>query len=242
MDVRHTVQMNQGAEHDNRHDDPDGTNEVGLDAAYDLQTPQDNKRLYQAWASSYDQDFVDRHSYIYHREVTSALLLLGDPSELEPVLDVGCGTGIVGSALWEDGVRDVHGLDISPEMLAEAGRRTTADNQSVYHTLTEADLTKPLPFDDETFGAIISSGTFTHGHVGAEALDELIRIVRPGGVLCLGVNEQFYQTTGFREKLEELVDNGSLADCRMTSARIYDNPPAGHEDDTALAVTLTLPA
>ncbi len=220
----------------------DAGGDVGLDAAYGLATPDDNRRLYKSWAASYDSDFIDRHQYVYHREVAAALIWVADGRSIEPILDVGCGTGVIGSALWEEGVRDIHGLDISPEMLAEAAARTASDGEAVYRSLVEADLTQALNVPSDRFGAIVSSGTFTHGHVGPEALNELIRIVRPGGVLCLGVNEQFYQASGFQRKLAGLADTGLLADCKVASARIYDDPPAGHEADTALAVTLVLPA
>ncbi len=241
LDLDHTGCMTPGSDHNDEDTRTNGATTVGLDAAYSLETPDDNRRLYQAWAASYDADFVDRHQYIYHREVTAALLNCVGVSRIEPVLDIGCGTGIVGSALWEQGVRDIHGLDISPEMLAEAQRQQADDGQTVYRSLTEADLTLPLDFPDGRFGAVISSGTFTHGHVGPEPLDELVRIVRSGGVLCLGVNEQFYEASGFRQKLDDLSKSGELAERRVTSARIYDDPPAGHETDTALAVTLVLP-
>lgn len=33
----------------------------------------------------------------------------------------------------------------------------------------------------------MSVGTFTHGHVGPEAIHEVVRIVRPGGVIALGI-------------------------------------------------------
>jgi len=33
------------------------------------------------------------------------------------VLDLGCGTGLVGQALWDRGFRKIWGVDISPEMI-----------------------------------------------------------------------------------------------------------------------------
>jgi len=158
--------------------------------------------------------------------------------ELEPILDVGCGTGVAGLTLWERGARSIHGLDISPEMLTEAGKRRTEEGQTVYSRLDEADLTRPLPQNSDTFGAVISVGTFTHGHVGPEAIDELVRIARPGAPLCLGVNSQFYEAAGFADKVARLQAAGLIARSELRMARIYDDPPEGHEADTALAVTL----
>jgi hypothetical protein len=48
---------------------------------------------------------------------------------------------------------------------------------------------------------LISAGTFTHGHVGPEALDELWRVAAPGAVCVIGINAAHYESAGFGEKL-----------------------------------------
>lgn len=214
---------------------------IGLEDAYGLQTPEDNRRLYEQWAATYDTDFLERHRYVYHREVVNALARYGTLPALDPILDVGCGTGVAGSTLRELGAREIDGLDISPEMLAQAGQRLDQQAEPVYRNLTVADLTQPLPIKSRTYGGVVSVGTFTHGHVGPEALDELIRIVLPNGVLCLGVNGAFYEVSGFESVVLAHVDQGRLARWHKTEAQMYENPPDGHEDDTAVALTLVLP-
>ena len=46
----------------------------------------------------------------------------------------------------------------------------------------------------------MSAGTFTHGHVGADAFDELLRITKPGGLFVLSINSKFFVKAGFKEK------------------------------------------
>jgi hypothetical protein len=43
------------------------------------------------------------------------------------------------------------------------------------------------------YGGAVSTGTFTIAHVGPEALDEVLRVVRPGGLVGISVNAQHWE-------------------------------------------------
>ena len=73
-----------------------------LEAAYAVETPDENRRLYAEWASSYEETFVAAKAYRYHLHVADTLVAHVRPAG--PTLDVGCGTGVVGVALRERGV------------------------------------------------------------------------------------------------------------------------------------------
>ena len=47
---------------------------------------------------------------------------------------------------------------------------------------------------------MVSAGTFTHGHVGADTIDELLRITKPGGLFVLSINSKVFIKGGFQEK------------------------------------------
>ena len=101
-----------------------------VDDAYAIETPADSVRLYGEWADTYDSGFVEREGYVVYLRV--AEILLRQRSQINgPVLDVGCGTGIVGVCLREGGIDVVDGVDISPPMLAEAGKKKTKDGVPV---------------------------------------------------------------------------------------------------------------
>ncbi|EKV27387.1 hypothetical protein C882_1889 [Caenispirillum salinarum AK4] len=75
-------------------------------------------------------------------------------AKVSPVLDAGCGTGLVGVELATRGFPVVDGLDISPEMLGEARAK------GVYRDLVEADMTKPLTaLATDAYAGVISVGT-----------------------------------------------------------------------------------
>ena len=47
-------------------------------------------------------------------------------------------------------------------------------------------------------------GTFTFGHVKSDALDEFVRITKPGGLICFTINEGIYEEYGFDKKIKAL--------------------------------------
>jgi SAM-dependent methyltransferase len=172
---------------------------LDLKRAYSLKTPQDSVELYRDWAETYDSSFADRMDYLAPGVVAD--VFAERASEVDgPVLDVGAGTGLGGAALAGHGPWINDGLDISTEMLAVAMKK------GCYRTVIQADLTKAVNIPDATYGAVISAGTFTHGHVGPAALDELLRVAKPGALFVLGVNAEAFVEYGFDEKFAELAD------------------------------------
>ncbi|WP_457649227.1 class I SAM-dependent DNA methyltransferase [Profundibacter sp.] len=168
------------------------------DAAYALKTPEDSIELYREWAKTYDQDFAKANDYRNPQLIAELFAKRCDGDT--PILDVGAGTGLVGQALAVHGLAPVDALDISPDMLA------VAQSKGCYRDTIHADLTRQVGIADSVYGGVISVGTFTHGHVGPEAIDELLRVARPGALFALGINAGFYEADGFAEKFASLKD------------------------------------
>ena len=150
-----------------------------LGAVYDAKTPQDIAAGYDAWAASYDAEMAA--AGYRHPTIALALLARHLPRGVGPILDAGVGTGLAGAWYGLLGWPEVWGVDISAGMLAVAARKGS------YAQLSRAVLGQRLDFADGQFAAVISTGVFTTGHVGAEALPELIRITSRGGVIVLTV-------------------------------------------------------
>lgn len=173
-----------------------GDKKPELNTAYALKTPQDSIDLYGDWAATYDADFAEANDYRYPAMIAELFAQRSDANT--SVLDVGAGTGLVGEALAAMGISQVDALDISPEMLAVAMAK------GCYSKAITADLTAPLQIADGAYGGITCAGTFTFGHVGAEAIDELIRIGASGALYVLGIHAGVYESAGFAAKFIEL--------------------------------------
>jgi len=117
--------------------------------------------------------------------VVAAIATLG----LEPgmtVLDVGCGAGahlgLFAAKIAPDGV--VTGVDVGVEQLAIASDLHAARIANGTVVVQAGDLAK-LPFGDDTFDATWMSAVLHHVEGPVDALIEMGRVVRPGGLVAV---------------------------------------------------------
>ena len=165
-----------------------------LKAAYALSSVDDNRRLYAAWAKVYDQEFAVNMDYILPQHVAQLFVEHGGNA---PILDVGAGTGLLGQLLY-DYCRPIDALDLSQEMLDASARK------NIYRYLDAADVMLPIDHLDRLYDGVVSSGTFTHGHVGPDAIDNLLHLARDGALFCLSINKHHWAEKGFESKFESL--------------------------------------
>ncbi|MGP4019807.1 class I SAM-dependent DNA methyltransferase [Saccharopolyspora sp. 5N708] len=171
-----------------------------LQRAYDLKSKAEAETVYDEWAADYDADMIEGMDYVAPANAANRLVDLagGDPG---PVLDAGCGTGLVGTALAARSVPVIDGVDLSQGMLDQARAR------GVYRHLNKADLTQRLDIADDSYSAAICVGTITDGHVGPEVFDELVRVVRPGGLVVATV-AHVWESRKVGEHIDTLVAQG----------------------------------
>ena len=101
------------------------------------------------------------------------------------ILDAGCGTGIFSIIFARHGADEVIGLDIS------AGSLTTARKLKENFNLNNVDFHQAdmlhLPFPEESFDVVWAWGTVHHTIDPWRAMEELIRVLKPGGSIHLAV-------------------------------------------------------
>lgn len=207
--------------------------EIGghLGSVYGAKSPQELAAHYDDWSSTYDVEMANLG--YRHPAIVLALLARHAPRGSAPVLDAGCGTGLVGEWLGIIGFDSVYGLDFSKGMLAKAARK------KVYAKLTEAALGTTLPFETGYFAATVSSGVFTTGHVGAEGIDELVRITKPQGPIVLTIKDTLWEAA-LKAKIESLVAAGKISIAEQTEP--YISMPGEPAASPTLAIVMKVSA
>ena len=158
------------------------------------------EHIYKNWAKKYEDDVINLAGYVGHL-ITSELLLSYLSNTQTKILDAGCGTGLVGEILNKNSFNNLIGVDFSQEML------NIAKQKNVYQSLDLVDLTKKLDYEDNLFDAVICAGTFTCGHVGPEALREMVRITKQGGYICFTVRKQEWEASPYMQIIKDLEDS-----------------------------------
>ena len=156
--------------------------------------------LYKNW-DDYEHDVIQLAGYVGHLVTTEILLRYLDNKKAK-ILDAGCGTGLVGHILFNKSYKNIVGIDFSQEMLNRALKK------NVYQSLSLGDLTQKLDFEDDTFDAVICAGTFTCGHVGPEALNEIIRITKSRGYISFTVRKQEWEASPYEKIIRDLENSG----------------------------------
>lgn len=100
-------------------------------------------------------------------------------AEGRAVLDAGCGTGYGSAILADAGASEVRGVDIAAAMLETIAPRLPAS------VLLEPGDVRSLQFEDARFDLIVCFEVIEHLHEPFAALDELVRVLAPDGILLL---------------------------------------------------------
>ena len=206
-------------------------NGIDLSDAYAVKTPEDSRRLYAAWADSYNETFIAANSYVYPCRVAELFAENVPTSSYTDVIDIGCGTGAVGSFLASLRPESlIDGFDISSEMLAQAAKIRRIDNSPVYRNLQEVDLTSALP--NKTYSAMMSAGTFTHGHLGPDTFLRLFNLVRVSGWFVIGINAEHFKSRGFADTIQRATLSGVISEPKVHVVDVYE-PGSPHFGDRA---------
>ncbi len=122
--------------------------------------------------------------------IATGLMRVGPVTAGNHLLEIGIGTGRIALPLLREGVH-VTGVDIS-SLMVERLRAKLAQQQATQPerswgklTLAMADMTA-LPFDDGSFDAAVGVHVLHLVPEWRRALDEVLRVVRPGGALLVG--------------------------------------------------------
>ncbi len=172
------------------------------------------RRSYDDWAGTYDADLVE---WDYEAPAQGAALLREAVTAAGTILDAGCGTGLVGSALRAAGFTGViDGIDLSPTSLDKARAR------NIYRDLQPADFQDlPLAIGDDAYDALICIGVLTYVPDSEAILRDFARIVRQGGIVLVTQRDDLFRERGFEATMRGLVEAEVYAAATATGPKPY---------------------
>jgi ubiquinone/menaquinone biosynthesis C-methylase UbiE len=142
-----------------------------------------NREFFDKWSKQYDH-FRISPWFRYTQELAIKQLDLRTDGTL---LDVGCGTGYATcyvAALLPDG--KAFGIDISQDMVDKAVERTPSElGDRVEFRQAGAEN---IPYASDEFDYVLCTNSFHHYHQPTRALDEMRRVLKPGGSLVIFEN------------------------------------------------------
>jgi ubiquinone/menaquinone biosynthesis C-methylase UbiE len=149
------------------------------------------QELYHDLSQRYDEHRSNRYFRMIEEIEYQVLARHADLRPGTCVLEIGCGTGIFLARILPSGAT-VHGLDYTRGML-DVTRVKLAANET---RLVNADA-RSLPYASDTFDVVYSFKVLPHVPNLPQALRDLQRVLRPGGVAVL----EFYNSHSIRKLL-----------------------------------------
>lgn len=156
-----------------------------------------NADLWEAHADWWQREFTDGVDPEYTEQIIP--LVVEWTRGFDRVLEVGTGEGQVARAIVASNGAEVVGIDPTVNQIEEAIRR---GGGVTYHRAGA----ESLPFDDDSFDAVVCCLVFEHIDAVDEALAEVARVLRPGGRFVFCLNHPLLQTPGSGWIDDQMID------------------------------------
>jgi predicted TPR repeat methyltransferase len=132
--------------------------------------------FFDEYAQTFDRHLVGTLHYRAPERLVAELAACGPPGYRQ-VLDVGCGTGLLGVPLRTLTTR-LHGIDLSPRMLERARAR------GVYDELFQIDAATYLQETDERYDLVVAADVFIYVGDLEPVFEGVARVLAPQGLFA----------------------------------------------------------
>jgi len=155
------------------------SNPLPIDDSHSEYKQQVKKKLYKNYFTRMHQDESELE-YTGTKILNAEVIAQFKKHNITSVCDAGCGDGLFLASATAAGI-DCEGFDSNEELLAHCRERGMR--------VSFGDFATKLPYPDESFQGIYCSNVFEHLHEPEFALHELLRILKPGGLLIISIPE-----------------------------------------------------
>jgi len=172
-----------------------------------------HQERYDNWALDYNKDVSERH-YDGPEYIVEYLMELSNHQQISissatpelKIIDVACGSGLVGAQLKAKGFTHIDGVDLSQGMIVEAHK--TGAYQSL---IGWCDLKNPLPFFlHSQYDLTVCCGVFALDFVEPLSLQWLVQVTKPQGIIIMSTKTTYFDTYDFENYYKSLEASGAL--------------------------------
>lgn len=155
-------------------------------------TVEDKMYFYESFADDFDSKMnmydTKKRVEVFYNE------LLTEDLKGKKLLDAGCGTGWFSKAAYDRGA-NVTSMDLGEGLLSKVAKK--CDSNRVVGSILE------MPFEDNSFDFVVSSEVIEHVPDPLKAIDEIHRVLKPGGKVVLSTpNRLWYFSIWIANKLK----------------------------------------
>jgi D-alanine-D-alanine ligase len=173
------------------------------------------KKIFNSMYLKTDADVVDDNS-ITTKEVELFKRILGF-KQVSYILDLACGQGRHSLELARQGFKNIYGLDRSNYLIKKA-KKINLD-EGLTAIFKEGDARK-LPYPSAFFDSVMilgnSFGYFDSADEDCKILEEVFRVLKPGGAFLIDVSDGSFMKEHFSPRSWEWIDNKYFV-CRERS-------------------------
>lgn len=159
---------------------------------------------------AHSAEYLGEHrEYWWNSDFLELMAKRWELQNIHSVLDVGCGVGHWSMALsnYLPADTQITGIDREREWIEKARERTKNEKDRFKYRVSKAEA---IPFPENSFDMVTCQTLLLHVHDVRKVLEEMIRVLKPGGLLVVAepnnsITEIVFDTVSVNEPLDDTL-------------------------------------